>query len=831
MADKGWARQHSPAAEQGRQQRPSARRGGGRAMERDQRSEMAKLQQLRALANDSQRVQQLRRLQALAQGPERSAEAEPTATQAEIAKPKPNLTGLPDRLKSNLEALSGLSMEAVRVHYNSTKPAQLNALAYAQGTDIHLGPGQEQHLPHEAWHVVQQAQGRVRPTMQMAGGVAVNDDKGLEREADVMGGRAVSDSGGLEKCLSPVTDPGETHLLAWARLSLRLRKERFLRCPSVLERRPFPSHQSTSPVSNDITQRKLRIGKNYEFLGEKNKIPKDIKAGVSATEVLVKMKADNIVYGFDSMDTLKKFVAAVDAVNGSSDLIKRVLDDPMFVSWFAQEDKQFHLKLNDWMWAQMRDLKRTVYDPELEKQFEAFGKAKSEIPTLESALRTLVLAFKQLVKFQTQSFVLNESRTMDKKNGDGSICSQKYGYHLTKLHNLKGIRAMGLQPTEGAGPAGSLAMSTLDQKKGSEQTSKGMIAYGLHPETFRPYINQAEDRRQMIKNQPIEMKPVMLRFLITDPVRERAINLLSDGKHDYMDKTAFNSDIPVLPDLIEVLTPNGFVPIRNYNHMQPNQILALRSEGDDARMNVPWTGKMAVFNYEQLSKVEKLKELLGFDKKPETPFDYANEVKRLNKLRDVKSINIAGISYVFRGGTFQTSGNPKNWQYAFSVDPKNGLIPEWLDKLIRDYDANFQKPANSLIDRLRKEYKQVEAPRIELAALQDQFEIGKSSGTDLTCLLVAIDQLQNKNKEHDPSRVAAMSKVLENAGYAPKAEIDIYSGAGMQLANDLKVRLKVHQQIGTLYVQHPILGVRGPILHILHRMRTFDPLWPKQKGS
>lgn len=83
--------------------------------------------------------------------------------------PNPNHTGLPDKLKSGIENLSGLSMDHVQVHYNSSKPAQLNALAYAQGSDIHLAPGQEQHLPHEAWHVVQQAQGRVQPTMQMTG--------------------------------------------------------------------------------------------------------------------------------------------------------------------------------------------------------------------------------------------------------------------------------------------------------------------------------------------------------------------------------------------------------------------------------------------------------------------------------------------------------------------------------------------------------------------------------------------------------------------------------------------------------------------------------------
>jgi hypothetical protein len=77
------------------------------------------------------------------------------------------------------------------VHYNSSQPAQLDALAYAQGSDIHLAPGQERHLPHEAWHVVQQAQGRVKPTLQMKDGVAINDDAKLEHEADVMGTKAL----------------------------------------------------------------------------------------------------------------------------------------------------------------------------------------------------------------------------------------------------------------------------------------------------------------------------------------------------------------------------------------------------------------------------------------------------------------------------------------------------------------------------------------------------------------------------------------------------------------------------------------------------------------
>ncbi|NEO91276.1 MAG: DUF4157 domain-containing protein [Moorea sp. SIO3G5] len=104
---------------------------------------------------------------------------------------KENKTGLPDRLKAGVENLSGYSMDDVRVHYNSEKPAQLQALAYTQGTEIHVGPGQEKHLAHEAWHVVQQKEGRVKPTKQMKGKVNVNDDAGLEKEADLMGAKAI----------------------------------------------------------------------------------------------------------------------------------------------------------------------------------------------------------------------------------------------------------------------------------------------------------------------------------------------------------------------------------------------------------------------------------------------------------------------------------------------------------------------------------------------------------------------------------------------------------------------------------------------------------------
>lgn len=120
-----------------------------------------------------------------------AAAASPLAYGIDIIDRQSNPTGLPAKLKAGIESLSDMSMNDVKVHYNSSKPAQLQALAYTQGNDIHVAPGQEKHLPHEAWHVVQQAQGRVQPTLQMKGGIPVNDDKGLEDEATMMGQKAV----------------------------------------------------------------------------------------------------------------------------------------------------------------------------------------------------------------------------------------------------------------------------------------------------------------------------------------------------------------------------------------------------------------------------------------------------------------------------------------------------------------------------------------------------------------------------------------------------------------------------------------------------------------
>ena len=90
-----------------------------------------------------------------------------------------NTQPVPEDLKHGAEQLGGMDLSDVQVHYNSDRPRRHDAMAFAQGNQIHLGKGQEDYLPHELWHVVQHKQGR-------AGG----NEHSLEQEANVMGRKA-----------------------------------------------------------------------------------------------------------------------------------------------------------------------------------------------------------------------------------------------------------------------------------------------------------------------------------------------------------------------------------------------------------------------------------------------------------------------------------------------------------------------------------------------------------------------------------------------------------------------------------------------------------------
>lgn len=103
---------------------------------------------------------------------------------------------MPEDVQAKMSGAFGTDLSSVRIFEGARAPA-LGARAFTTGTEVHFAPGEYQPtsqsgqelLGHELAHVVQQSQGRVHATAQ-AKGVAINDDAGLEHEADEMGARA-----------------------------------------------------------------------------------------------------------------------------------------------------------------------------------------------------------------------------------------------------------------------------------------------------------------------------------------------------------------------------------------------------------------------------------------------------------------------------------------------------------------------------------------------------------------------------------------------------------------------------------------------------------------
>jgi hypothetical protein len=190
------------------------------------------------------------------------------AQTAAAARGSPTRSGLPAALKAGVEALSGLAMDDVRVHRNSPEPARLGALAYARGSDIHLGPGRERHLPHEAWHVVQQKQGRVAATTQLEE-IQNNDDTRREVETGsapyAMVGTSPNASLPKAHMIGPA-GPVIQAKLQWQGAPLKEDKNysqaslKFIRLPD-----PFMLRDDISPQSSDIHV--LNMKRKY-LLGE-----------------------------------------------------------------------------------------------------------------------------------------------------------------------------------------------------------------------------------------------------------------------------------------------------------------------------------------------------------------------------------------------------------------------------------------------------------------------------------------------------------------------------------------------------------------------------------
>ncbi|HSI77828.1 MAG TPA: DUF4157 domain-containing protein [Lunatimonas sp.] len=117
---------------------------------------------------------------------------------------------LPGELQANLETSFRQDFSDVNIHTSSQAAQHLNALAYTQGEGIHFAPGEfnphsesgRNLIGHEFTHIVQQRSGVVQPNAVLGKGLPLNDNQGLENEANSLGRKAVQGEV-VEKYRSP----------------------------------------------------------------------------------------------------------------------------------------------------------------------------------------------------------------------------------------------------------------------------------------------------------------------------------------------------------------------------------------------------------------------------------------------------------------------------------------------------------------------------------------------------------------------------------------------------------------------------------------------------
>lgn len=102
------------------------------------------------LIDQSERANQGRQLQELANN---SSQEQQGAKFKAAAIKKTKDTNIPAPIKAEIEALAGVRLDNVNVHYNSDKPLERQTEAYTEGFDIYLAPNSERYLTRELWVV------------------------------------------------------------------------------------------------------------------------------------------------------------------------------------------------------------------------------------------------------------------------------------------------------------------------------------------------------------------------------------------------------------------------------------------------------------------------------------------------------------------------------------------------------------------------------------------------------------------------------------------------------------------------------------------------------
>ena len=283
-----------------------------------------------------------------------------------------NRTGIPLQLKERLERSTGMSLNDVRVHYNSALPSGLDALAYTRGTQVEIGPGQKGCLPHELGHVIQQKLGLVRANAVHSSGAALNTDAGLERQADqigagkrinapasVIGGDVVQrklfirkDRGTLQNNAPEMTDPGaeatnqlptaansEAEVVAEAEVEVEVEDSDLLR-----------SEQPTEPVKDQKIPR--YVGADPGYLEITENMISDLLYGLREWMERTGYAYNKDIYGEKIASMIKKTVKKADPQkepdpdsDGENNPPQPEKEDLKAVSYYFESLEEFYIYL------------------------------------------------------------------------------------------------------------------------------------------------------------------------------------------------------------------------------------------------------------------------------------------------------------------------------------------------------------------------------------------------------------------------------------------------------------------------------------------------------
>ena len=459
--------------------------------------EVMALKSLQTAADNSPPSNSITQLQA-------TADARVTSLTEPIQRQENN-TGLPDNLKSGMENLSGLSMDNVKVHRNSDKPAQLQAHAYAQGTDIHLGPGQEKHLPHELGHVVQQKQGRVKPTMQKKGKININDNTGLEKEADVMGAKALQVKNMNTAGKSKIIDGGKNNNTIQRKLIIpdsSGKKQSYDNAKhGETQVKEALSNAGYENSMNDGWEGYLFAGENYEWNPESNSWEKYSQEEEVDEADVIRSESTQMLIDFSKnagMDAIGSVIGLVDMVLGTqategirtlgiqniqqlNELAKTKLSEVFWRMGIVANG--FEVQLNeDFTLYNFVNGETMSFSPSLDKitKYQQFAGSEIKMHNMKADVE---MQWKSLMDFVFKIPILNTNVTINlvdpetgetSVNAEGNISISDLDIHVTSLdESLPTI--LGRIISSGAMKAYKSAISGYENASFDDNTIKGNL--------------------------------------------------------------------------------------------------------------------------------------------------------------------------------------------------------------------------------------------------------------------------------------------------------------------------------------------------------------------